>query len=325
MKISTLSKRILNNKPKAFLWLLISFIVLNLISYFSFSLQHNSDKKTVFLIGDSFTGNYRFDEGDRLQDIIEKDYSEFQTFNLARPGARTLDMLMQLHQGIFLFGKPDKVILPIYSNKTLNFSDKYHRLDKRGDNLKWLQVSKSSERVYNSLDDEHKKKLLIHKLGLFTGFYDAFEYLFVNYLQWPKEREQAINSSEKRNAKIAKKNKTLGMKWSKGEVSLDAFNESKAMDDLNLLIKFVKDQNIDITFLILPPGNLDVVGDFNIVAKNKIHLSHRFMVNFMYEHDLKFIDLFFNFKGEWFDDFRHPIDPKSNEMISTQLKPFLTK
>ena len=160
-------------------------------------------------VGDSFTGNYRFEPGERLQDLLGAEMgAEWTVVNHARPGARTLDIFMQVDQARLFHGEPDAVILPLQVSKLMPWESPV-RMDKRGDNLKWWDVDLSSP-LWTSFNEEYRRKVLIHKLGLLAGFLDGIEYLYVEHVQNPLEREQMRKDAPKRQERIAKKIVAIG-------------------------------------------------------------------------------------------------------------------
>ena len=80
----------------------------------------SSDKPVAIFAGESFTGNYRFGEGERLQDLVAKEMNDsFQVLNHGKPGSRTLDIYMQVNQALWFHPRVDAVIIPLQISKLM--------------------------------------------------------------------------------------------------------------------------------------------------------------------------------------------------------------
>jgi len=223
-------------------------------------LRVHRDRKLVIFIGDSFTNNYRVDEGERLEDLLSRELGDsYQVFNLARAGARPLDLLLQIHRGEMILGRVHRVVLPLTQDRLVVADPRRHtRLDQRGDNLKWLALSTDSRRTFSTFDGELWRKLVVHKLGLLFGFYDALQEEFVEHVQSPWERDRMRRDSPRRRRAIQRKIRELAGFW-------DAFSPSRlrldnaAGRDLALAVEYTRRTGIPLLIVLLPVGNMDVV------------------------------------------------------------------
>ena len=274
------------------------------------------DEVPVLLyVGDTFTGNYRFDPGERLEDITAPP-GDWQVHNFAWPGARTLDILLQVQKAETLLGRVDRVVLPLFVNKFI-VGEPYIRLDKRGDNLKWLHLDSGALPVAETFDDELQRKLLIHKLGLLVGFYDLLEYLFVQHQQWPGQRQRMRKDPPDRRAKINAKNQRRARIWDERNITPQEVTTSGAARDLNLLVDYLKRRGIPLLILWLPPGNMDVVKEnFSPRAQQNIQAARAIAMEWSAAHGVDHVDLFHALPGAYYDDFTHLNDVRGNRIIA---------
>ncbi len=265
----------------------------------------DSKRPLLLYVGDSFTGNYRLAPGDRLEDRTPVVLPRWQVRNFAWPGARTLDMLLQVHKAQTLLGRVDRVVLPLFVTK-FAVAPPYIRLDKRGDNLKWLRADSSSLAVTVTLDDEHEKKLLVHKLGLLVGFYDLLEQLYVERVQWPAERDAIAGDPAERRARIDAKNAGRARSWNDRNVDADAIATSPAARDLDLLAKYLEGQGIPLLVVWLPVGNMDIVrARFSETARDNLATVRQAALEWTRSRGIDHVDLVDALPGRYYDDFTH--------------------
>ena len=291
--------------PRVPLAVLGCCIALTTLSYAAVTSQSTDELPLVVFVGDSFTGNYRFDEGQRLQDLVEKETEyAWQAFNHARPGARTLDIVMQSHQARWFHDRVDAVVLPLQISKLMPWESPV-RMDKRGDNLKWWNVDFDSP-LWASFNEEYRKKVLIHKIGLLMGFIDLGEFLFVEHLQSPKERAEMRENSQKRQDKIKRKIQAIEAHWAETPVSQTEVFASQAANDLEVLVSDLKAAGIPLLVVVVPAGNPGVVKErFSPLARKHLQQAEEATLAWCRQHDLPVINVVDDLPGTAYDDFAH--------------------
>ena len=302
--------------PNAALLSVLGCLALSTSCYLSVRYSADDDGPLLLYAGDSRTGNYRFAPGDRLQDLTPERIPEgWLVHNYAWPGARPLDILLQIQKAETLLGHVDRVVVPL-SVSRFRVGDPYLRLDKRGDNLKWLHADSLSLPTLETLDHEHKKNLLIHKLGLLMGFYDWIELMVVKNIQWPHEREIALNDPPKRRAKINAKTRRRATQWDTVPINPESFLESPAARDMDLLVDYLDAQSIPLLIVWLPVGNMDAVAaTFSEKGRARLEEVRRLAVQWSRSRGVDHIDLVHSFKGEHYDDFTHLKTREGNQVI----------
>ena len=311
--------------PGAAVSMVVGCLLLTLACWAGIAAGVDRDKPTLIFVGDSFTGNYRFEAGDRLEDLTEEALgARWQVFNFARPGARTLDMLMQVHQAQTLVGDVELVVLPLFVSK-FQVGDPYVRLDKRGDNLKWLRLSTSSGPVLDSFGAEYLKKLTIHKLGLLVGFYELLEHQFVERVQQPSDRARMRSDPPARRRAIDAKSDRHAQMW--GGVAFDeaAFGTTGAAQDLSLLIDNLKAQGIPLLIVLIPAGNMDVVDrKFSPEGKANLERARQASRSWCAQRDVPSIDLTQRLPGQLYDDFTHLKEVEGNAIITRAITAWMS-
>lgn len=288
-------------------------------------LRVQRDRTLVIFIGDSFTHNYRFGEGQRLEDLLGRELGDaYQVFNLARAGARPLDLLLQIHRGELILGPVHRVVLPLTLDKFVIADPRRHaRLDKRGDNLKWLALSRDSRRTVATFDAELWRKLVVHKLGLLFGFYDALEEEFVERLQSPWERDQMRRDSPRRRRAIQRKTRELARFYDAlppDRLRLD----NAAGRDLVLAVEYTRRKGIPLLVVLLPVGNMDVVkSEFSPRARANLEALRRASLDWCRQQDVPCVDLTQRLPGAYYDDFTHLKHVAGNQIIVDSVKGFV--
>ena len=307
--------KLLDNFPRAALLCLGFCLLTSLACLVACRLRVDADKKVMLLVGDSFTGNYRFAKGERLEDMFNADpASGRQAFNFAHAGARTLDMLMLIGKGRMLLGRVDMVVLPLFVDKFM-ISDDYIRLDKRGDDLKWLDLGASTADLRAEFDREMWKKLVIHKAGLLTGVYDLGEQLYIDYIQSPMERADMLNESPQRRAKIIEKTKATGERWDKTDITAEWYKNNQAARDLSLAVDYARKEGIPLLAVLIPAGNPEAAAElFSERAQSNLELVRRATAGWCRERNLPVVDLVEVMPGRCYDDFPHIKSPECNRL-----------
>ena len=298
-------------------------VLLSTLSLAIVSHQSNDEKPLLVFVGDSFTGNYRFHKGQRLQDQVESmTEGEWQAFNHARPGARTLDIVMQAHQARWFHDRVDAVVLPLQISKLMPWESPV-RMDKRGDNLKWWNVDLESP-LWASFDEEYKKKVLIHKIGLLMGFLDLGEFLFVEHIQSPKEREEMRADPPKRREKILKKIEAIEDHWTETSVVVQDVFDSQAARDLEVLVEDLQTAGIPLLVVVVPTGNPQVVQEqFSEEAQRHIKEAEEATLAWCKNHNLTVVNLATSLPGSAYDDFAHLKGIEGNKAITLPVVEWL--
>lgn len=296
--------------------LLLILITLSMASALSIAWEGEENRPIALLVGDSFTGNYRFEEGERLQDLMEEESDGvWQVMNHAKPGARTLDIFMQVHQGLWLQPRVDAVVLPLQVSKLMP-GESPVRMDKRGDNLKWWNVDFKSP-LWLSFNDEYRKKVLIHKIGLLFGFLDLGEFLFVREFQSPRERKEMRENSSRRQEKIAAKIEKIEEHWETTSIDKDAVYATRAAQDLAFLVAELNTRSIPLLIVLVPAGNPEITGrDFSASAQMHLKEAAEATRSWCKDQGVPVVDLVDTLPGEAYDDFSHLKGVSGNKMIS---------
>jgi len=273
--------------------------------------------------GDSFTGNYRFDEGERLQDLVGHELDgEVEVLNHAKPGARTLDIFMQVHQALWFHPRMDAVIIPLQTSKLLPWESPA-RMDKRGDNLKWWDVDLDSE-LWASLNMEYRRKVVIHKAGLLVGFIDMIEYLYVTHIQSPRERAEMREDRPSRREKIKRKIRDISQHWNDTPVVQSEVFESQASQDLEMLVRDLKERDVAILIVIVPTGNPELVSEvFSAQAQRNIEDARLTTVAWCNRNEVDFVDLSKSLPGSAYDDFSHLKGVEGNQVIASAVSQWI--
>ena len=309
--------------PRVPMAVLVCCVGLSTLSFAAITSQSSDEQPLMVFVGDSFTGNYRFEKGARLQDLVEAETDhQWQAFNHARPGARTLDIVMQAHQALWFHERVDAVVLPLQISKLMPWESPV-RMDKRGDNLKWWNVDFDSP-LWASFNEEYRKKVLIHKIGLLMGFIDLGEFLFVEHIQSPKEREDMRANSQKRQDKIQRKIGQIESHWTKTPVVQSEVFACQAAQDLEVLVSDLKRSGIPVLVVLVPAGNPKVIADsFSPEARKHLEQAEAATLAWCEEHDLPVVNVVDTLPGTAYDDFAHLKGLEGNQMISTSVVKWL--
>jgi hypothetical protein len=310
--------------PKAALWAVAASLGLSLACWLGVWLATEHGDRNVVLIGDSFTGNYRFEVGERIEDRLQTALGpQWRVWNAARPGARTLDMLLQLHQARTLHGDPDLVVLPLFVTK-FAVDKPYLRLDKRGDNLKWLRLDSAAGPVLDSLDTEHWKKLAIHKAGLLVGFYDLLEYAWIEAVQSPNERAAMRAHDAGRARAIEAKIASHAREWQRIDPTAPGFADGPAARDLDLLVTYARTERIPLLILLIPVGNMDAVARvFSPLAQQHLEQARQVTRAWCERRGVAAVDLTDAIPGRTYDDFTHLNRVDGNDVLASAVAGFV--
>jgi hypothetical protein len=196
-------------------------------------------------------------------------------------------------------------------------------MDKRGDNLKWWNVDFQSP-LWTSFNEEYKKKVLIHKIGLLMGFLDLGEFLFVEHIQSPKEREEMRADSPKRRDKIQRKIEAIQDHWATTSVVPQDVYNSQAAQDLEVLVHDLKTARIPLLVVVVPAGNPEVVREsFSTEAQHNIKEAEKATLAWCAKHKLPVVNLATSLPGSAYDDFAHLKGIEGNEAISRPVVQWL--
>jgi len=302
--------------PRAALLAVVGWALVTLVGYAVVRLQSDTSKKTLVFVGDSFTGNYRFAAPQRLQDLAETALAPaWQVFNYGRPGAFTLDILLQLQQAQRLTGRVDAVVLPLFVSKFL-VTGPYARLDERGDNLRWLQLDATACDMVATFNMELWKKLAIHKAGLLFGVYDLLQYAYIESVQSPQERAQMRASPPERRVAIQAHVIGHARTWDTVDLKQSNFLDSPAARDLELFVSHAKAERIAVLIALIPNGDPEEIAlQFSQRAKANLQTARTQMLDWCHKHGVASVDLTDRLGGHVYDDFTHLNDVRGNRVI----------
>ncbi len=230
-----------------------SISILLLIGIRIESFRHHSK---IFLLGDSGIGNYRLDPGQRLQDFLEKDAPGTWVGNFAEPGAAPLDFMLQYSKGALVSGQPQTVVIALSPDNFLDGAEN-HRLDDNGVNLRWIPWTVNGWNIFKSLSTKDRKVALVQQAGVpFYAIADVGRFLWIRYVQWPWERSKMRSSNSDRRVRIEKKSREIGHFEERLKIADQiSFSQLPRAKDAELLLKSLRDRNIESRVVLLPFGN----------------------------------------------------------------------
>lgn len=301
--------------PKAAFAAVLACALLTGLAWAAVAWQRQSSAKVLVWLGDSFTGNYRFEAPDRLEDVTQPGAS-WQVFNFARPGAFTLDMLLQYDQARTLVGRVDAAVLPLFVGK-LAQRGVYARLDERGDNLKWLRLHSDAGPVLNTLDTELRKKLAIHKAGLLFGFFDLAQYLWVDWIQSAQERQRMRANPPDRQSGIAARVREHAQAWEQRGLTAEDLREGRAAQDLELLVQRLRAQGTPLLVLLIPDGDPELmIQHFSRRAMMHHDAARKAMAQWCEGQGVAYADLTEGLGGHVYDDYTHLKDVRGQRRLA---------
>jgi len=168
-------------------------------------LRFHDRRPLVFLLGDSNIGNYRFLKGERLEDDLQRMEPDARVENWAEPGATPLDFYLQYCRGVLLAGRPKKVVIALDPTKFLWIYCPHH-LDEGGTNLRWLPLTRGGMALWARLSPHERNMAVVELAGLpFFAIADAVRGLWLEWIQFPWERNRMLTASAERRKLIEAK------------------------------------------------------------------------------------------------------------------------
>jgi hypothetical protein len=231
-------------------------LALSLLCWAGARLRFHDSRPLVFLLGDSNIGNYRLAKGQRLEDALQRMEPGTRVESWAEPGATPLDFFLQYCRGVLLAGRPKKVVIALEPSK---FLDAYcpHRLDEGGTNLRWLPLSRSGLTLWSRLSSSERNMAFVELSGLaFFGIADAARYLWLDWVQFPWERNKMLTATEERRKRIEAKSTERGLKE-----KLLAMPDDQSLaalplaQDGNFLLSALHADGVETTVMLMPFGN----------------------------------------------------------------------
>lgn len=308
--------------PLAAILAVCGWAVLTLACYVGVRLQSDTSKKTLVFVGDSFTGNYRFAQPQRLQDLGEAALApQWQVFNYGRPGAFALDILLQVQEAQRLTGRVDAVVLPLFVSKFL-VTGPYARLDERGDNLRWLLWNGFAAEVVRTFPStELYKKLAIHQAGLLFGAFDLLQYAYIEQVQSPDERAHMRANPPERRVAIEAHIVGHARTWQDLDWNPKRLTDSPAAKDLELLVRYAQKQRIALLILLIPDGDPDeIAAQFPPKAQANLQAARQTMRGWCGRQGVGFADLTDRLGAHLYDDYTHLKDVRGNQILVDAAK-----
>ena len=231
-----------------------------LILFAGIRLRYLDSRPALFLIGDSAIGNYRFDPGHRLQDVLGRMDPGTRVENWAEPGATPLDYFLQWHFGALATGKPSTVVVAFEPDKFLP-EICHHRLDEDGRNLRWIPWDRSGWELFRMLTPHERNVAVVQQISvLFYGIADWGRSLWIRYIQWPQERGRMRSATPERRKKIEAAAAKLGRGYDSIPIpSAAEFAALPLARDAALLMRSFHRSGVEARAVLLPYGNPDLM------------------------------------------------------------------
>lgn len=289
-------------------------------------------RPSLFLLGDSGIGNYRFDPGQRLQDALGRLDPARRVLNWAEPGGTPLDYYLQWRRGALVAGKPRIVVVAM---EHVKFMDQAcpHRFDEDGVNLRWIPWNRSGLELFRSLNAHERNVALVQQASVpLYAAADLGRLLWIRYVQWPKERSRMRKAGPERRAKIEAKAVELGRAWDTIPVPDDAqFAALARAKDGEFLLRSLREAGIETRVLLLPYGNPTLIRKtWAPAAARKLDTMAVRMRHWLEVRGIAYVDLnvpeeLWKFPDSVWDDMAHIKDPSAFAYMAERIHASLNK
>jgi hypothetical protein len=303
-----------------------------LILFVGLRIRFLDSRPALFLIGDSAIGNYRFDPGHRLQDELSRLDPGTRVANWAEPGATPLDYFLQWHLGALATGKPSTVVVAFEPDKFLP-EICHHRLDEDGRNLRWIPWDRSGWELFRILTPHERNVAVVQQIStLFFGIADWGRYLWIQHIQWPKERSRMRAATPERRKKIEAAAGKLGRGYDSIPIPDAAkFAALPLSRDAALLMRSLKRSGIEARAVLLPYGNPDLMRKtWPSTTGPKLDSILSLTRNWLDAQGIAFVDLnsaadMAHFPDSVWDDLAHFKDPAAFTYMAQRIHESLAK
>lgn len=287
---------------------------------------HYDARPRVFLLGDSFIGNYRYAPGTRLEDDLARLDPDCRIDNWAQSGAEPLDFLLQVHRGELLAGNPRAVIVALSADKFLAH-ERRPRLCARGVNLGWLPQNRVGWRIFHSLSLRDQGLVLVQKTALcLYGGADAAFNLWRENVEWSQDRRRMCHAPGDRHRRILERaREELAYLDSLTVPSQPTFAALPFARDASFMLRGLREEGVEAHVVLLPWGNPDIYARActpkALAAREAVTARMR---DWLRDQGVPVLDLtapeaLAHFPGPTWDDANHPKDAAVFEYMSRRI------
>jgi hypothetical protein len=296
------------------------------LTWIGVRIWHHDSRPRIFLLGDSFIGNYRYAPGTRLEDDLARLEPDCRIDNWAQSGAEPLDFLLQMYRGRMLAGKPRTVIIALSADKFLAH-ERRPRTCARGVNLGWLPWDRVGWRLVRSMPAREQGIALAQKAALcFFGMADAINAVWRERVGWNHDRRRMCQAPGSRHRQILERAKEkLAYLDSMKVPSQQAYGGLPFARDAAFMLHGLREEGIDARVVLLPWGNPEVYARVctarALVARDSVTERMRAWLR---DQNVPVLDLtspaeLAHFPGRAWDDANHPKDASVFEYMSHRI------
>lgn len=243
---------------------------ISLVLLAALRLSYQDERPKVFLLGDSFIGNYRLAPGERMQDLLEQQDPQLHVENWAEPGATPLDLFLQYSRGTLVAGRPEAVVIglspSVFESDSPPISDDAgddspHRLDEDGANLRWIPWNKTGWNFFTHLTPRERNVAVVQQASLLLfSAADVGRALWVRFVQWPWERAQMQAAAADRRVRIERHALRSGTDLEHVQIREDAgFAAQPRARQARVTLQALRQEGVRTLVLILPYGNPELL------------------------------------------------------------------
>lgn len=219
---------------------------------------HRDPRPAVFLLGDSAFCNYRLLPQEGLDTLLASHLPGRRVLNLARPGARSLDMAMQFSEGLALVGEPKDVVVSLSPEGLVAAPN---RVDSDGESFRYLELDRRSLVLWQRLTEHERSIAVVQRISrlLYTPVdmaHDAWLHLW----KWPRKRLQLLHSGPSRKTRIAEHCANRGRVLEQALLpSQRAYDTLPNLLDTRALLEYLQSHGARVTVVIMPFGNRTLI------------------------------------------------------------------
>lgn len=297
-----------------------------LLTWIGARVWHHDSRPRVFLLGDSFIGNYRYAPGTRLEDDLARLEPDCRIDNWAQSGAEPLDFLLQMYRGRLLAGKPRSVVIALSADKFLAHEHR-PRTCSRGANLGWLPWDGVGWRLFRSLTSRERGLALVQKAALsFFGAADAVDAVWRERVVWNRDRRRMCHAPGDRHKRILERAKEkLAYLDTLKIPSQQAYAGLTFARDAAFMLRGLREEGVEPRVVLLPWGNPELYARVCTprALATRDSLTER-MRAWLRNQNVPVLDLssageMAHFPGRAWDDANHPKDASVFEYMSRRI------
>ena len=289
-------------------------------------LAHHDARPRVFLLGDSFIGNYRFAPGQRLEDDLGRLQPGYRVDNWAQAGDQPLDFLLQLYRGRLIAGEPRIAIVAFSPDKFLPHGCP-SRTDARGTNLRWIPWNRTGWELFLSLNPRQRNLAVAQQAALpFYALADGVRSLWREKVEWERDRKRMRSASSERGRRIFESCRARAHSQDTAVVPTPGrFADLPLARDADLLVRGLRAEGVETRVVLLPWGNPELLARVSTpkAAAGRDSIT-ALMREWLADRNLDVLDLtvpeaLAHFPASMWDDAEHPKDPALFEYVSRRI------